>query len=328
MKKKVDLKHPKGKSNRSKIFDLFRKMNIFNVIVKKFLLNIIPKYFIINNSCQVCNSRSEIICSSDNHLMSKRTEFKNFIRYILGKKLFFSKITRCNSCGFSSVISVPTEKKLIKFYKNNYWDSEFVNSNKMQKFLILRSSSQTKFILKSLQKDEIGNVLDIGGGHCATSLKLREIQNYQLKLFSLEENTHFIDYYIKNKIEQIKDLKSFKKKFKIIIMSHSLEHFANPLITLKKFINYLENNGYIFVEVPNTTSDYWLNDYRDNEHLSFFTLKSLEIIGRNLGLTKVSSMIVGNCLNNPKERENIFKNENLWNASQTNGEWIRIIFKK
>ncbi len=297
-------------------------------MIKKFILNIFAKYFTNNDRCQICNSRNKNIYSSDNHLMSKRTEFKNLIRYILRKKLFLSKINKCNSCGFSSVLNIPSEKKLKNFYKNKYWDSKILNIDRVNKKLSLRSTSQSKFILKSIKNDQIGNVLDIGGGHCATSLKLRKITNPKLKIFSLEENILFSDYYIKNKIKQINDLKSCKKKFKIIIMSHSLEHFANPIITLKYFISYLEACGYIFIEVPNTTSDYWLNDYKDNEHLSFFTLKSLEIIGRGLGLSQVSSTLVGNNLNNPEERKNIYENINLWNESQTNGEWIRIIFKK
>ena len=77
-------------------------------------------------------------------------------------------------------------------------------------------------------------------------------------------------------------------KFDLVISLHSLEHLTdlNPLHKLNTLLN---NDGYLFIEVPNCDFD---NGYKqrvfDTPHLLFFNIKSLENIFLNMQLKKIN----------------------------------------
>lgn len=92
---------------------------------------------------------------------------------------------------------------------------------------------------------------------------------------------------------------SFTRKYDIITMLHVLEHTSNPLRTLQKCKELLNDGGYLIVVVPNYRSlDTHIKDLlsrlklksRPYKHLALghhnfvFSLKSLEILGERAGL--------------------------------------------
>jgi 2-polyprenyl-3-methyl-5-hydroxy-6-metoxy-1,4-benzoquinol methylase len=92
---------------------------------------------------------------------------------------------------------------------------------------------------------------------------------------------------------------SFTRKYDIITMLHVLEHTSNPLQTLQKCKELLNDGGYLIVVVPNYQSlDTHIKDLlsrlklksRPYKHLALghhnfvFSLKSLEILGERAGL--------------------------------------------
>ena len=91
----------------------------------------------------------------------------------------------------------------------------------------------------------------------------------------------------------------FTRKFDIITMLHVLEHTSNPLSTLKRCKELLNEGGYVVVVVPNYQSlDSRIKDVlskfklkrRPYKHLALghhnyvFSIKSLEILGQKCGL--------------------------------------------
>ena len=92
---------------------------------------------------------------------------------------------------------------------------------------------------------------------------------------------------------------NFTRKYDVITMLHVLEHTRNPLSTLKRSKELLNDGGYLVVVVPNylsldsrvkdTLSKFKLKG-RPYKHLALghhnyvFSLKSLEILGRRSGL--------------------------------------------
>ena len=90
----------------------------------------------------------------------------------------------------------------------------------------------------------------------------------------------------------------FARKYDIITMLHVLEHTSNPLSTLRRCRDLLNDGGYLFVVVPNYQSlDSHLKDTlsrfklksRPYKHLALghhnyvFSVRSLEILGEKAG---------------------------------------------
>ena len=76
------------------------------------------------------------------------------------------------------------------------------------------------------------------------------------------------------------------ENFDLIILCHVLEHFLNPVETLKKISNYLTPNGIIYVEVPSFNwAEMRIPSIWTPEHLSYFTPSTLENVINLSGLT-------------------------------------------
>jgi SAM-dependent methyltransferase len=74
-------------------------------------------------------------------------------------------------------------------------------------------------------------------------------------------------------------LKNKKYKFDLVIMSHVLEHVANPFEFLKTASEHLVDGGVIFVEVP--CKD-WIHKLVDEPHLLFFDKPSIKCLFEKL----------------------------------------------
>jgi 2-polyprenyl-3-methyl-5-hydroxy-6-metoxy-1,4-benzoquinol methylase len=92
---------------------------------------------------------------------------------------------------------------------------------------------------------------------------------------------------------------AFTRQYDIITMLHVLEHTSNPLSTLRRAQELLNDNGYLVVVVPNYQSlDSRIKDIlsrfklkkRPYKHLALghhnyvFSIKSLELLGEKAGL--------------------------------------------
>ena len=92
---------------------------------------------------------------------------------------------------------------------------------------------------------------------------------------------------------------NFTRKYDVITMLHVLEHTSNPLSTLQRCKDLLNESGYVVVVVPNYQSlDSRIKDFlsafklknRPYKHLALghhnwvFSIKSLEILGEKSGL--------------------------------------------
>ena len=95
---------------------------------------------------------------------------------------------------------------------------------------------------------------------------------------------------------------AFTRQYDIITMLHVLEHTSNPLSTLRRARELLNDNGYLVVVVPNYQSlDSRIKDIlsrfklksRPYKHLALghhnyiFSIKSLELLGEKAGLRVV-----------------------------------------
>lgn len=154
-----------------------------------------------------------------------------------GKEKFkFYKCTKCK-CIFPKVTINQNFYKI--FYPQKY------NSKPSQLEKIWTSIN---YFYKKIYLPQQGTLLDVGCGQ----------GNYLKSLPSTIKSTG-IDLKISSKtnlniIEGDFNKYKFSLKFDVITFWHSLEHFPNPLETINKAINLLNQNGRIIISLPNTNS--------------------------------------------------------------------------
>ena len=74
--------------------------------------------------------------------------------------------------------------------------------------------------------------------------------------------------------------------YNAVVLWNTLEHTTNPLKTLQKAYNVLENGGVIFIRVP-CRSPHNVEDHYEVDHLYEFSFKSLEAVLVATGFSKV-----------------------------------------
>lgn len=96
------------------------------------------------------------------------------------------------------------------------------------------------------------------------------------------------------------DFDKYKESFDYILFMDVLEHVYNPEIVINKIKNTLKNDGYIFISLPNLSHGsiklnilqndfiYTKNGLLDENHIRFFTLKSLIELMNKVSLEIIS----------------------------------------
>lgn len=142
-------------------------------------------------------------------------------------------------------------KEFNKIYKNTVIGSAFENSNKSKIHYHYFSKNVSKSILSKRKK-----LLEIG---TATGTLLKNISiNYKLKkknILGIEPSKILYQQLENNKYFSIKNifLENLKedKKFDFIIMDNVFEHLDYPNKDLKKIYKLLNDNGYLYISIPN-----------------------------------------------------------------------------
>jgi 2-polyprenyl-3-methyl-5-hydroxy-6-metoxy-1,4-benzoquinol methylase len=129
------------------------------------------------------------------------------------------------------------------FYKKYYPPKYNSNSPLLEKIY-----SSISLFIKKRYLPQTGALLDIGcvQGQFINSLP-RKITATGIDINS----SHNI---ASNIIEADFTKYKFSQKYDIITFWHSLEHFSNPKITIKKAIKLLNDRGRIIISIPNTNS--------------------------------------------------------------------------
>ena len=175
----------------------------------------------------------------------------------------------------------------------------------------LRSEVMVDFIEDKIGLDEKGDVLDVGCGNGAL-LKALSRKKSKWNLFGQEINSLHR--------ESLSELSNFKKlytgaikeigkKFDLVTMIHSLEHFINPFEELNSVKEKLKLKASLFIQVPNaevTPFDLLITD-----HASHFTSRDLSHLLSRVGfkVTSISDLVVTKELTLVANRDNKFSSQ-------------------
>jgi 2-polyprenyl-3-methyl-5-hydroxy-6-metoxy-1,4-benzoquinol methylase len=250
-------------------------------------------------------------------------------------------------------------------YNSNYWKDVQSNDKESRKFYYAQAISRIKYLDEHLRDTSKLKILDIGAGQgfIFDLLKLKN-NDVSYSVVEIDKNIHneLHQKGIRNIYSSWKEIKNYK--FDLIILSHVIEHFREPVLYLREIKKLLKKRGCIFVEVPNRDDTHKLCL---ESHLLVFNEKSLrrlikEIgmqiidfrsVGRNIDILKKSSILIyfkkilkkhfpilitikrlikqriaiGNNINKGRVDLNNLLIKYKLNEYNNNGQWFRLIIK-
>lgn len=130
--------------------------------------------------------------------------------------------------------------------------------------------------------------LDYGAGSAHVSRTFRELLNNKARIYCLEKNSDFYNFYQKYELTYIKDLKELDKKIDFIYLIEVIEHLKDPIETMKQLSKFLNKNGLIFISTPlGTKIENETNAYDTSSHIHFFSKKSFNLMLKKSGFTEI-----------------------------------------
>jgi 2-polyprenyl-3-methyl-5-hydroxy-6-metoxy-1,4-benzoquinol methylase len=163
------------------------------------------------------------------------------------------ELALCKKCGLVQQKNIPTDDQLKIYYSHNYrQDYKKTYSPKIR--YVRRAGIAAKSRISFL-KENIGSnnkkLLDIGAGG-GEFVYLASVNGFNST--GIEPNEGYSEYAKNEYSAEIKtmmldDIESASAD--IVTLFHVFEHMANPKSAMSKIHNILNDDGYLFVEVPN-----------------------------------------------------------------------------
>ena len=210
---------------------------------------------------------------------------ENLKMFFFGKKKLSFGI--CKKCGLIYQTKTVKPKEMKNYYNNLSLAYDNLHTPTKDK---IKSVKRHINIIKDELKEFPKSVLEVG---VFNTYNLKQFKKNRSTIVNGIEPSKKVAETI-NKKENIKIFRgsiekfNFKIKYDLIIMSHVLEHFYDPLLVLKKCFKSQKENQYVLLEVP--LFDY-INDYPNGafhlEHLNYFNEKNFLLMIKKAGYKTV-----------------------------------------
>ncbi len=207
-------------------------------------------------------------------------------------------IVKCKNCSMVYLANPPDTKALYESYYEeivyNSVDYHRDSGDEQLTTLFAINKQRLEFIRKEKKQ---GHLLDIG---CGLGFFLKTAHDAGYSTIGIDASVKAAKY-AKNEFginagnETLDEMVKKGGKFDIITLWHVLEHFLNPLDELIKIRKLLISGGICFIEVPNLDSlkskllrRKWTGGNHPKYHRSFFTAKTLEMILKKAGYSRIN----------------------------------------
>ncbi|MCU0372730.1 MAG: class I SAM-dependent methyltransferase [Ignavibacteria bacterium] len=196
-------------------------------------------------------------------------------------------VSECAACGFIYLVNPPEEKEIYEdYYKIEFTAKDYDGTSGPDYLNRIYdiNTQRVKHLKSTINNFEDLKLLDIG---CGSGLFLKSCGDAGIKGTGIDVSNNALTFARESfgldvSGKSVNELIAENKKFDIITLWHVLEHFLNPVEELSKIRNLLNDDGLLFVEVPNFNSiKFRLSGYKwkgGNHplyHRSFFTVKTL-----------------------------------------------------
>jgi SAM-dependent methyltransferase len=211
------------------------------------------------------------------------------------------QLLECMSCSMVFAGPVPSEEALEQ-YNAGYFENAHGgrSTNKISVAFFygiarLRYAFLTKYLLKHAIK--INTVLEIGPGHgyFAENWILHHPENTYL---AIESDASCFDPLQKLGVKIMANTDPIANA-DLVVMSHVLEHIAEPASFLQTFAKKLRKGGALFIEVP---CQDWKHKPLDEPHLLFFEKKTMKRLLERAGFENIEVAYYGQKIQDLKNR--------------------------
>ena len=188
----------------------------------------------------------------------------------------FLNVSVCQSCGMVQQDPIPTEEELKEYYSTEYrQDYKKTYTPKLKH--VFRAGNLALERIKFLQNGGIskGKLLDVGaGGGEFTYLSGEAGFTSEGMEPNIGYSTYAREEYSVN--IQTGTLSDVVGAYQVITMFHVLEHIPDPTKTFKILSGLLEEDGCLFIEVPNIeTNDASPHNTYFKAHIHYFSEATL-----------------------------------------------------
>tara|TARA_B100001175_G_C19482426_1_gene627892 strand:- start:734 stop:1801 length:1068 start_codon:yes stop_codon:yes gene_type:complete len=231
--------------------------------------------------CNICEYEKLILVDFNNIFL--RTESKN-------KNVHDYKNFICKNCGVLNQSPQMSEEQLSKYYNSDYRNTghQLTFNEKVIDFPLKFDQTGISFqrfhyFQKIIEKTNLDifkkNILDFGSYQGSFLYACKKFyDSYTIGYDYNDEGLKFSKNFLEiDEVFKTKDIYSdlFPKKIKICTLIHVFEHLGNPNKFLKHVHkNILEENGYIYIEVPDIQSSH----YSDPTHCFTYSQDSLKYV--------------------------------------------------
>ena len=210
-------------------------------------------------------------------LICKNSDYDSFAKVEdRFKKKSIYNLVKCKKCNFVYLNPRPNKFDIIKHYDHH----DYLPHNK-NIFISLAQSITFRWKYYIINKFiKFGKIIDIGGGKgefCNFMIKNGWKEKIYMYESSSKKTNHEDNYKLISSYDDF-----FDDSIKIITMWHSLEHLHDINDIMKFAYKILDNDGYIFVAVPNLDAyersflkEKWIA-YDAPRHLYHFTPNTIE----------------------------------------------------
>ena len=224
-----------------------------------------------------------IICLSTS---IDRVEYRNTWSSVFQNKA----VLFCRDCGQGWMYPAVDEETIIRFYQTDYRSEvsphyvDFSSKILSPKFYRAKSIAQLLLAQQYLTPKRAYNILDFGAGLGRLFISASELFDEQINLYAIEHDKNAIKYFRKyhRDVNILNSVSECPDGLDLVVMSHSLEHFdiSGAKCVLKEIYEALIPGGILLIEVPHC--DFRDAEYQgirplDTPHLTFFSLKSLQL---------------------------------------------------
>lgn len=194
---------------------------------------------------------------------------------VFGEVYTDGMVYKCNSCSLSQVNADKIDlAKLTEYYRSAY-----------------RNIASLGDAPKSVYQARARALLNIGKGLVKDPRRVFEVgAGYGFNLVAFAEAYPTADVFT-DEIDETVELNRRIRKgelcdgdYDVVIMSHVLEHFVDPVERLARALDALSPRGVVIIEVPNDVPEAVAGSGADEPHVSFFTRETLrDAIARSGG---------------------------------------------
>lgn len=217
-------------------------------------------------------------CQSD--FFYRFDDFQKLKRITSDVKTFADKgeLYCCNQCA---LIQKKITKKLIDEISQIYQSyTPYHYGNGEEQYVLLkdqtfvsRSGYLFRLVNKFIDVAHINELLDIG---CGNGVTLKLFNEKEINLYGHEYSTNNEEY-----LQNISDFKKLytssldliKKKFDVVLLIHTLEHFTDPLNELTNIKKLMHENSFLFIQVVD--NDFNEFDILTADHITHFSKSTL-----------------------------------------------------